>query len=45
LYALRDSVAKRNLKIIEFDESLNVKLLSTDEAVRLIMENEAAIAF
>lgn len=44
LYALRDSVVNRNLKTIEFDESLNVKLLSTDEAAKLFMENEAVIA-
>jgi len=45
LHALKDSMAKRNLKTIEFDESFNVKLLSTDDALKLIMENEAVIAF
>ncbi|MDH4221122.1 MAG: DsrE family protein [Candidatus Bathyarchaeota archaeon] len=45
LYALRDSVVKRNLKIIDLDESFNVKLLSKDEAVKLIVENEAVMAF
>jgi len=45
LYAVRDSMAKRNLKITDLDESLNVKLLSMDEAAKLIMENETVIAF
>jgi sulfur relay (sulfurtransferase) DsrF/TusC family protein len=45
LYAVRDSMAKRNLKIVDLDESLNVKLLSTDEATKLIIENETVIAF
>jgi len=45
LYAVRDSVVKRNLKIIDLDESLNVKLLSVDEAAELIVENETVIAF
>ncbi|MDH5389941.1 MAG: DsrE family protein [Candidatus Bathyarchaeota archaeon] len=45
LYAVRDSVVKRNLKIVDLDESLNVKLLSIDEATKLIIENEAVIAF
>ena len=45
LHAVRDSMAKRNLKIVDLDESLNVKLLSTDEATKLIIENEAVIAF
>jgi hypothetical protein len=38
-------VVERNLKIIEFDESFKVKLLSKDEAAKLIMENETVIAF
>jgi len=45
LYAVRDSMAKRYLKIIDLDESFNVKLLSIDEAAKLIMENETVIAF
>jgi len=45
LYAVRDSMAKRDLKIIDLDESFNVKLLSIDEAAKLIMENETVIAF
>jgi len=45
LYAVRDSMAKRNLKIIDLDESFNVKLLSIDETAKLIMENETVIAF
>jgi hypothetical protein len=45
LYAVRDSMAKRNLKIVDLDESLNVKLLSIDEAAKLVMENEAVVAF
>jgi len=45
LYAVRDSMAKRNLKIIDLDESLNVNLLSIDEAAKLIVENETVIAF
>ncbi len=44
-YALRDSMVKQNPNIFEFDESFNVKLLSKDEAVELIMENEAVMAF
>ena len=45
LYAVRDSMTERNLKVIELDESLNVKLLSVDEAAKLIVENETVIAF
>ena len=45
LYAVRDSMAKRNLKIIDLDESLNVNLLSIDEAAKLIVENETVMAF
>ncbi len=45
LYAARDSMAKRDLNIIDLDESFNVKLLSMDEAAKLIMENETVIAF
>jgi tRNA 2-thiouridine synthesizing protein C len=45
LYAVRNSVVKRNLKIIDLDESLNVKLLSVDEAAELTVENETVIAF
>jgi len=45
LYAVRDSVVKRNLKIIDLDEGLNVKLLSIDEATKLIIENETVVAF
>jgi len=44
-YALRDSMAKRDLKIIDLEESLSAKLLSMDEAAKLIMENETVIAF
>ncbi|MFQ5836968.1 MAG: DsrE family protein [Candidatus Bathyarchaeia archaeon] len=45
LYTVRDSMAKRDLKIIDLDESFDVKLLSIDEAEELIMENETVIAF
>ena len=45
LYAVRDSMTKRDLKITDLDESFNVKLLSIDEAAKLIMENETVIAF
>jgi tRNA 2-thiouridine synthesizing protein C len=45
LYATRDSMAKRNLKITDLDENLNVKLLSIEEAAELIMKNETVIAF
>lgn len=45
LYAVRDSMTKRDLKTIDLDESFNVKLLSMDEAAKLIMENETIIAF
>lgn len=45
LYAVKDSMVKRDLKIIDLDESLNVKLLSMDETAKLIMENETVIAF
>ena len=45
LYAVRDSMAKRDLKITDLDESFNVKLLSIDEAAKLIIENETVIAF
>jgi tRNA 2-thiouridine synthesizing protein C len=45
LHAVRDSMTKRDLKITGFDESFNVKLLSVDEAAKLIIENETVIAF
>ena len=45
LYAVRDSMAKRDLKAIDLDEGFNVKLLSIDEAAKLIMENETVITF
>ena len=45
LYAVRDSMTKRDLKIIDLDESFNTKLLSMDKAAKLIMENETVIAF
>jgi len=45
LYAVKDSMVKRDLKIIDLDESLNVKLLSMDETAKLTMENETVIAF
>mgnify|MGYP006267963305 CR=1 FL=1 len=45
LYAVRESMAKRDLKIIDLDESFNVKLLSMDETAKLLMENETVIAF
>ncbi len=45
LYAVRDSMAERDLKIIDLEESYNVKLLSLDDAARLIMDNETVVAF
>jgi len=45
LYAVRDSMVKRDLKIGDLDKSFDVKLLSIDEAAKLIMENETVIAF
>jgi len=45
LYAVQDSMAKRNLKTIDLDESFNAKLLSMEETAKLIMENETVIAF
>ena len=45
LYAVKDSMAKRDLKSIDFDETFNVKLLSMDETAKLILENETVIAF
>ena len=45
LYAVRDSVVKRNLKIVDLDESLNLRLMSLDEGTKLIMENDSIIAF
>jgi len=45
LYSVRSSMAKRNLKATDIDESLNVKLLSVAEAARLIVENDTVIAF
>jgi len=45
LYAVRDSMAKRDLNITDFNESFNVKLLSMDETAKLIIENETVIAF
>ncbi len=45
LYAVTDSIAKRNLKINDLDERLNLRLLSSDEATKFIMENDSIIAF
>jgi len=45
LYAVTDSMARRNLKIIDLDESSSVKFLSIDEATKMIMENDAVMAF
>jgi sulfur relay (sulfurtransferase) DsrF/TusC family protein len=45
LYAVTDSIAKRNLKSIDFDESFNLRLLSSDDATKLMMENDLIIAF
>ena len=45
LYAVKDSITKRDLNVIDLDESFNVKLLSIDEAAKLIMENGTVIAF
>jgi len=45
LYAVGDSMAKRDLKAIDLDESFNLKLLSMEETAKLIMENETVITF
>lgn len=45
LHVTKDSMAKRDLKVIDLDESFNVKLLSMDETAKLVMENETVIAF
>jgi sulfur relay (sulfurtransferase) DsrF/TusC family protein len=45
LPAERDSMVKRDLRISDFDESFNVKLMSSDEAAKLIMKNETTITF
>ncbi|UCD26854.1 MAG: DsrE family protein [Candidatus Bathyarchaeota archaeon] len=45
LSAERNSMVKRDLRISDFDESFNVKLMSIDEAAKLIMKNETTITF
>ena len=45
LYAVKDSMTKRDLNIIDLEESFNVKLLSMYDAAKLIMENGTVIAF
>jgi len=45
LHAEKASMVKRDLRINDFNESFNVKLLSSDEAAKLIMKNETTIAF
>jgi len=45
LHAASDSMVKRNLRNSDFDEAYNVKIISLDEAVELITENEVAITF
>jgi len=45
LYAAKDSMVKRDLQPNDLDESYKVKLLSFQEATKLVMENETVIAF
>jgi len=45
LYAVSDSMVKRKLRNSDFDQTYNVKTISLDEAVELIIENEVAITF
>ena len=45
LHVESGSMVKRGLRISDFDESFNVKLMSSDEAARLITINETTIAF
>ena len=45
LHVERASMVKRGLRINDFDESFNVKLMSSDEAARLITNNKTTIAF
>jgi len=45
LQVLSDSLAQRKLKLNDLDEGYNARALSLDEAVELIMQNDAVIAF
>ena len=44
-HAVSDSIVKRNLQKIDFDETYNVKTISLGEAAELIAENEVVITF
>jgi len=44
-HAVSDSIVKRNLQKIDFDETYNVKTISLGEAAKLIAENEVVITF
>ena len=45
LQVLSDSLAQRELKLNDLDESFSAKVLSLDEAAELILQNDAVIAF
>jgi len=45
LNALSDSIDQRKLKPSDLEEDYNVKVLSLDETVRLISQNETIITF
>lgn len=45
LYVAKNSLAKRGLRIEDFDETYHVKTLSITEVAKLVAENESAIAF
>jgi len=45
LQVLSDSLAQRKLKSNDFDEGLDAKVLSLDEAAELVTQNDAVIAF
>ena len=44
-HAVSDSIVKRNLQKIDFDETYNVKTISLGEAAELMAENEVVITF
>lgn len=45
LHAVSDSMVRRNLQSIDFDETFNVKTISLDQTAELIAENDTIITF
>jgi len=45
LYAMSISMTKRNLQINDLEENYNVKMISSNEATKMIMESDTTITF